>query len=117
MTKCHLGWGQFAKVIDFAFERHFLDKNIVYLRSSRAIGPWQNHRILKFCVNYFFLHKAPPFHPTQVFKLILAVFWYILHSPIGPVGFLPDTITMNVVDEGIACLLMPTALAFAPSHQ
>lgn len=47
MTKCPLGWGQFAKVIGLGFERHFPDKNIVCLQASwttyardRIIGFW-----------------------------------------------------------------------------
>lgn len=105
MIKCPLGWGQFAKITDFAFEWHSPDKNMVYLQPSWTT--YAHDRNTGFCnVNYCFPHKVQLFHPTQVSKLVLAVFLYILHFSICTatcsVGFLPNTTVMNVVDEGIA---------------
>lgn len=75
--------------------------------------PWQKHRILNCYVNYCFPHKAQLFHPTQVSKLILAVFLYILHFPICTatcsVGFLP------IASVSWSLLLLINKFMFEPS--
>jgi len=109
------GWGQFADVTDLGFERHSPGKNTDWLQASwttYAIGLdqslWQNCRLLDLYVNHTFPHKAQLFHLIQISKLILALFFHILHSYICSVTcsirFHPDItgVYMNMVDEGIA---------------